>query len=76
MVWLSDLCGGLLNVLVGKVLSMIYNIIHIQEEPNDGKNLDDDEDKKNPAYIPRKGAFYEHDTRLGDEIKEEKEPLV
>ena len=24
---------------------------------------DDDEDKKNPQYIPKKGMFYEHDNR-------------
>ena len=28
------------------------------------KKLDIDEDKQNPAYIPRKGYFYEHDLRL------------
>ncbi|XP_028674241.1 protein CASC3 [Erpetoichthys calabaricus] len=28
-----------------------------------GKRLDDDEDRKNPAYIPRKGLFFEHDVR-------------
>ncbi|XP_023691566.1 protein CASC3 [Paramormyrops kingsleyae] len=27
------------------------------------KKLDDDEDRKNPAYIPRKGLFFEHDVR-------------
>ncbi|KAM5135688.1 protein CASC3 [Mantella aurantiaca] len=27
------------------------------------KQLDDDEDRKNPAYIPRKGLFFEHDLR-------------
>lgn len=27
------------------------------------KHLDDDEDRKNPAYIPRKGLFFEHDLR-------------
>ena len=49
-------------------------IKHFQEQP-DKEALDDDEDRKNPAYIPRKGAFYEHDTRLGDEGKEgEKSP--
>ncbi|XP_066554879.1 protein CASC3 isoform X2 [Amia ocellicauda] len=30
---------------------------------NTGKKLDDDEDRKNPAYIPRKGLFFEHDVR-------------
>lgn len=25
--------------------------------------LDDDEDRKNPQYIPKKGTFYEHDDR-------------
>ncbi len=45
-----------------------------QEQPDGAKegNLDDDEDRKNPAYIPRKGAFYEHDTRLGDDAAEDK----
>jgi len=27
------------------------------------KKLDIDEDRENPAYIPRKGYFYEHDLR-------------
>jgi len=28
------------------------------------KKLDIDEDRQNPAYIPRKGLFYEHDLRI------------
>jgi CASC3/Barentsz eIF4AIII binding len=32
-----------------------------------GEKPDIDEDRANPAYIPRKGMFYEHDMRLGDE---------
>ena len=38
----------------------------MQEQPVDEaqeKKLDDDEDRQNPAYIPRKGAFFEHDLR-------------
>ena len=31
------------------------------------KKLDIDEDKANPAFIPRQGYFYEHDMRIGDE---------
>ncbi|XP_040186525.1 protein CASC3 isoform X2 [Rana temporaria] len=31
--------------------------------PKTQKQLDDDEDRKNPAYIPRKGLFFEHDLR-------------
>lgn len=27
------------------------------------KKVDDDEDKKNPQYIPKRGTFYEHDDR-------------
>lgn len=27
------------------------------------KKLDDDEDRRNPQYIPKKGTFYEHDDR-------------
>lgn len=45
---------------------------HVQESTDDpetkaggkpGQQLDDDEDRKNPAYIPRKGLFFEHDVR-------------
>lgn len=31
------------------------------------KKVDDDEDKKNPQYIPKKGTFYEHDDRTLEE---------
>ncbi|RUS87601.1 hypothetical protein EGW08_004646 [Elysia chlorotica] len=46
------------------------------EEQPDNEKPDDDEDKKNPAYVPRRGAFYEHDFRQGDEGPEgeEEEP--
>ncbi|XP_039215175.1 protein CASC3 isoform X2 [Crotalus tigris] len=37
------------------------------------KHLDDDEDRKNPAYIPRKGLFFEHDLR-GQTQEEEVRP--
>ncbi|KAH6948176.1 hypothetical protein HPB50_023126 [Hyalomma asiaticum] len=41
------------------------------------KVLDFDEDKRNPQYIPKKGAFYQHDDRMvgdedGSEVLEEK----
>ncbi|MEQ2206694.1 hypothetical protein XENOCAPTIV_001787, partial [Xenoophorus captivus] len=36
-----------------------------------GQQLDDDEDRKNPAYIPRKGLFFEHDVR-GQSQEEER----
>uniref|UniRef100_H3CC16 Protein CASC3 n=1 Tax=Tetraodon nigroviridis TaxID=99883 RepID=H3CC16_TETNG len=38
-----------------------------------GQKLDDDEDRKNPAYIPRKGLFFEHDVR-GHAQEEESRP--
>ena len=45
----------------------IYSFyILLKEQPPKNKELDDDQDKKNPAYVPRKGAFYEHDFRNGD----------
>ena len=42
--------------------------VGLQESTDDpeakpGQKLDDDEDRKNPAYIPRKGLFFEHDVR-------------
>ena len=44
-----------------------------ERAPGDGqeenKKVDDDEDRRNPQYIPKKGMFYEHDDRIdsGDE---------
>ena len=40
-----------------------------QEEsvPAKEKKLDDDEDRRNPQYIPKKGTFYEHDDRGADD---------
>lgn len=37
------------------------------QESAPNKKVDDDEDKKNPQYIPKKGTFYEHDDRTVDE---------
>lgn len=45
----------------------------LEREEGDGqesvpiKKVDDDEDKKNPQYIPKRGTFYEHDDRTLDE---------
>ncbi|EFN76144.1 protein CASC3 isoform X2 [Harpegnathos saltator] len=39
-----------------------------QEEEKPQKKLDDDEDRRNPQYIPKRGTFYEHDDRTTDEI--------
>ena len=36
----------------------------------EAKPLDDDEDKRNPQYIPKKGGFYEHDDRTREEGEE------
>lgn len=46
----------------------------LQEQP-EKENVDDDEDKKNPAYVPRRGAFYEHDMRTGEDDEEPAEEL-
>merc|ERR1711872_672485 len=53
-----------------------------EETPSSPTTLDDDEDKKNPAYIPKRGMFYEHDDRIdpadeveGGEEEEEKPDL-
>merc|ERR1712130_923637 len=45
-----------------------------EETPSSPTTLDDDEDKKNPAYIPKRGMFYEHDDRIDpeEELEEEK----
>merc|ERR1712025_1287782 len=46
-----------------------------EETPSSPTTLDDDEDKKNPQYIPKRGMFYEHDDRIdpADEEEESKE---
>lgn len=36
------------------------------EEGEEKKKVDDDEDRSNPQYIPKKGTFYEHDDRTAD----------
>lgn len=41
-----------------------FNLFFLQEDAK--KELDHDEDKRNPEYIPKKGSFYEHDTRTMD----------
>ncbi|XP_076655665.1 CASC3 exon junction complex subunit isoform X1 [Halictus rubicundus] len=41
-----------------------------QEEEKPQKKLDDDEDRRNPQYIPKRGTFYEHDDRTADEVPE------
>lgn len=46
----------------------------LEREEGDGqesippKKVDDDEDKKNPQYIPKRGTFYEHDDRTADDV--------
>lgn len=48
--------------------------IVLEREEGDGqesaptKKVDDDEDKKNPQYIPKRGTFYEHDDRTADDV--------
>ncbi|XP_012283805.1 protein CASC3 isoform X2 [Orussus abietinus] len=39
-----------------------------QEEDKPPRKLDDDEDRRNPQYIPKRGTFYEHDDRTADEV--------
>lgn len=39
-----------------------------QEQESDvKKKVDDDEDRSNPQYIPKKGTFYEHDDRTAED---------
>ncbi|XP_043478384.1 protein CASC3-like isoform X2 [Leptopilina heterotoma] len=41
-----------------------------QEEEKSQRKLDDDEDRRNPQYIPKRGTFYEHDDRTAEEATE------
>lgn len=50
--------------------------VTLEREEGDGqesvqsKKVDDDEDKKNPQYIPKRGTFYEHDDRTAEDNEE------
>lgn len=37
------------------------------QESTPNRKVDDDEDKRNPQYIPKRGTFYEHDDRTAVE---------
>lgn len=44
-----------------------------QEQDTDSKRkVDDDEDRSNPQYIPKKGTFYEHDDRTLEDEEDSK----
>lgn len=38
----------------------------VEGEEGEKKKVDDDEDRSNPQYIPKKGTFYEHDDRTAE----------
>jgi len=45
-------------------IAQFSNVFMLQESiPPKEKKLDDDEDRRNPQYIPKRGTFYEHDDR-------------
>ena len=52
----------------------------VERQEGDGQEtptpVDDDEDKKNPQYIPKKGMFYEHDNRRADPYNIASVPIV
>ncbi|XP_055694305.1 polycomb protein Asx-like [Lutzomyia longipalpis] len=41
--------------------------------PENKKQVDDDEDRSNPQYIPKRGTFYEHDDRTAENADAEAE---
>lgn len=43
--------------------------------PKRKKKVDDDEDRSNPQYIPKKGTFYEHDDRTVEDLDAEVEEI-
>ncbi|XP_055625702.1 ataxin-2 homolog [Toxorhynchites rutilus septentrionalis] len=44
-----------------------------EQEADSKRKVDDDEDRSNPQYIPKKGTFYEHDDRTVEDDDEGKE---
>ncbi len=52
----------------------VPKINHDMKKPNKNKQLlDDDNNTQSPAYIPRKGKFYEHDDRSLNENDQSKQ---
>ncbi|UJR35796.1 hypothetical protein I4U23_028544 [Adineta vaga] len=47
-----------------------------KKSENRKETFDDDNDTQNPAYIPRKGRFYEHDDRTLDETNQSKKEIT
>ena len=60
------------TLLLSKIQSLLFT--GDGQEQKDEK-VDDDEDRRNPQYIPKKGMFYEHDDRIdsGDKKRPKKE---
>lgn len=44
-----------------------------EQEADSKRKVDDDEDRSNPQYIPKKGTFYEHDDRTVEDDDESKD---
>lgn len=44
-----------------------------EQEADSKRKVDDDEDRSNPQYIPKKGTFYEHDDRTVEDEDEGKD---
>uniref|UniRef100_A0A336K2D1 Protein CASC3 n=1 Tax=Culicoides sonorensis TaxID=179676 RepID=A0A336K2D1_CULSO len=58
-------------------------VLDVERQSGDGqetdaenkKKVDDDEDRSNPQYIPKKGTFYEHDDRTAEDADAEVEAV-
>ena len=46
---------------------ILCSVLLQESVPSKEKKLDDDEDRRNPQYIPKRGTFYEHDDRTADD---------
>ncbi|XP_058827320.1 uncharacterized protein DDB_G0283697-like, partial [Topomyia yanbarensis] len=44
-----------------------------EQEADSKRKVDDDEDRSNPQYIPKKGTFYEHDDRTVEDEDDDKD---
>lgn len=60
------------NTVAGLWLSaniLRYLVIYVDQLSKEGEDnqeevVNEDEDRRNPQYIPKKGMFYEHDDRM------------
>ena len=58
------------NILISKSTRIFFLLFPGDGQEQKDEKVDDDEDRQNPQYIPKKGMFYEHDNKIDSSGKE------